>query len=180
MISRIARRISVLFSKTLAYNNTFNLITCMHQERIPNSVDIPMGNTGEAIQIEYKKRNTSKFAYLMSRCWGNIDSLKKKTHRSLPLLLLQKTLILIELLHQVGGRISWACSWWGVMWEARKWMQVSGKVQNYADGVILSLWREGDSPAPAGWMTWAFSWFPLHELFLHCYHPLRFCFQVNL
>lgn len=54
MVSRIAR-ISVLFSKTFAYN-TLNLITCMHQEKIPNFVKIPMGNTGEIIQIEYKNK----------------------------------------------------------------------------------------------------------------------------
>lgn len=56
MVSRIAR-ISVLFSKTFAYN-TLNLITCMHQEKVPNFVKIPMGNTGEIIQIEYKKNKT--------------------------------------------------------------------------------------------------------------------------
>lgn len=57
MVSRIARRISVLFSKTPAYN-TLNLITCMHQERIPNFVAVPMGNIGEPIQIEYIKHKT--------------------------------------------------------------------------------------------------------------------------
>ena len=36
-----------------------------------------MGNTGETIQIDLKKQPTITFAYLMSRCWGNIDCLKK-------------------------------------------------------------------------------------------------------
>lgn len=42
MVSRIAKRISVLFSKTLAYN-TLNLITCMHQEKISKLCGDPRG-----------------------------------------------------------------------------------------------------------------------------------------
>lgn len=122
MTSRIARRISVLFSKTLAYN-TLNLITCMHQERIPNSVETPMGNTGEAIQIEYKKQNTIKFAYLMSRCWGNIDSLKKNPPFFASVIAAENiNTDWVTLLHQVGGGTSWTCTWRGKMWTASERM----------------------------------------------------------
>jgi hypothetical protein len=41
------------FSKTFAYN-TLNLITCAPGKKL-QAVEIPIGKTGETIQIEYKK-----------------------------------------------------------------------------------------------------------------------------
>lgn len=65
------------------------------------------------------------------------------------------------------------------MVKASKRMRVNGKIKNYSDSSILSIWSEGDSPTPVGFMTLAFSWLAPLWIFLRCYHPLRFYFQVN-
>lgn len=126
-------------------------------------MEIPIGNIGEAIQIEYKKNeNTIKFAYLMSRCWGNIDCLKKKkSHQSLPLLLLKKTLILTELPYYIKSRregfinISYR---WGIMFKSKstktgEWENI--KLQ-FMVLPFLSVVRESVQP------QWAFLLQPFH------------------
>lgn len=96
----------------------------------------------------------------MSKCWGNIDSLKKNTYQSLPLLLLQKTLILIELPYYYQkweGGFQKHLNRWGIMVKASKKMRVNGNIQNYSGRSTLSIWSEGDRPTPVGFMTLAFS-----------------------
>lgn len=51
------------------------------------------------------------------------------------------------------------------MVKASKRMWVNGKIENYSDSIILSIWSEGDSPIPVGFMTLAISWLPLCECF---------------
>lgn len=75
----------------------------MHQEKVPNFVKIPMGNTGEIIQIEYKKNKTPFSLHIW--CQDAEVILLKKTPPIFASVIAAKTLILIELPYYIkSGR----------------------------------------------------------------------------
>lgn len=111
------------------------------QQQTLQTIKIPIGNTRKTIQIEYKK--LIKIAYLVPKCWGNINCLKKN-----PLLpvIAEKTEILSYLLYQKVGENSMNGYYsWGIVSKASE-QSASGKIETTVNVVLESWVRQSVNP----------------------------------